>query len=209
MAALCAASARHAGATVTVTSRTDANARTLAARHDGYAVPWGDSCVHPETDLVLIAISGTWVPTREDLDALHAGVPVVDLSSPAALDADEMTSFAGVDDLDWKPREALPEHLVEKLDTLISRSGREYCRWLRIRDSRPAILELSEAVQTRCDDELAWLRRKAPDLTDRQLELAEQMLHRVAAGILHAPRTALHVDDSDELDSAVRKLFGL
>jgi glutamyl-tRNA reductase len=68
---------------------------------------------------------------------------------------------------------------------------------------------MSEAAEGRRLSELAWLLRRLPSLSEEDRAVVDQMSHRLVAGILHAPRSALRQDDSGDLGRAARELFGL
>lgn len=163
---------------------------------------------------MVVALSGPW--QVQELDAQNLvdnGAPVVDLSSPPAvpfgLQARLGERFVSIDDLAWGPQVELPGGLRSRLETLVSGSGREYCKWLLARDSLPAIQAMSEAAEGRRRSELEWLLRRLPSLSAEDRAVVDQMSHRLVAGILHAPRSRLRQDDSGDLGRAARELFGL
>ena len=88
-------------------------------------------------------------------------------------------------------------------------SGGEYCRWLRARDCLPAIQAMTDAAEARRLSELAWLARRLPNLSEKDRALIGQMTRRLVGGILHAPKSALRLDESGELGRAAWELFGL
>ena len=141
------------------------------------------------------------------------GTTVVDLSSPPALSVDLQTElgnrFISIDDLAWGPQVQLPDGLQGRLERLVSESGGEYCRWLRARHFPPAIQAMTEAAEARRLSELAWLAHRIPNLSDHDRAMIEQMSHRLVAGILHAPKSALRLDESGTLSRAAWELFGL
>ena len=73
----------------------------------------------------------------------------------------------------------------------------------------PAIQAMADSAEERRREELDWVLRRLPDLTDDDRRLIEQMSHRLVAGILHAPLAALNADASGELERAARDLFAL
>ena len=76
-------------------------------------------------------------------------------------------------------------------------------------DSRPGIKGRSEGAEGRRRSELEGLLRRLPSLSEEDRALVDQMSHRLVAGILHAPRSRLRLDDSGDLGRAARELFGL
>jgi glutamyl-tRNA reductase len=214
MGRLAAVAASRHGADVLVTNRTAARASALAADVGGTALPWGDDLPVAGLSGVVVAISGSWTLTPEHVDRLAAlRTPVVDLSSPPAVPA-ELRAVLGdrlmsIDDLAWGSPAQLREGLRDKLETLVSDTGREYCRWLRAREAQPALQGMTEAVEKRRTTEMEWLLRRLPDLTPEQQALIEQMTHRLVGGILHHPRSALNLDETGDLERAARELFGV
>ncbi|MDQ5840035.1 MAG: hypothetical protein M3537_02540, partial [Chloroflexota bacterium] len=213
MGRLTAQAAIRRGARVILTNRTAERAVALARDVKGQAVAYADGTLPPVVGAV-VALSGSWPTHPIDAALLVAsGAPVVDLSSPPAVQADLQAQlgdrFVSIDDLAWGPQTELPGGLRGRLEKLVTESGGEYCRWLRARDSAPAIQAITEAAEARRRSELAWLVRRLPDLSESERELIEHMSHRLVAGILHAPRSALRLDESGDLGRAAWELFGL
>jgi glutamyl-tRNA reductase len=214
MGRLTAQAAVRRGAHVIVTSRTEERAVRLAHDVGGLALDCAADGTIPLVAGAVVALSGPWKANALDGRRLvDSGVPVIDLSSPpavpAALQAELGARFISIDDIAWGPQVELPGGLRSRLETLVAGSGREYCRWLLARDSLPAIQAMSEAAEGRRASELEWLVRRLPDLSEQDRALIEQMSHRLVAGILHAPRSRLRLDDSGDLGRAARELFGL
>jgi glutamyl-tRNA reductase len=213
MGRLTAQAAVRRGARVILTNRTAERAVALARDVKGQAVAYADGTMPPVVGAV-IALSGSWPAHPMDAARLvDSGVTVVDLSSPPAVQADLQAQlgdrFVSIDDLAWGPQTELPGGLRGRLEKLVTESGGEFCRWLRARDSAPAIQAITEAAEARRRSELAWLARRLPDLSESERELIEHMSHRLVAGILHAPRSALRLDESGDLGRAAWELFGL
>src|SRR5674476_1074520 len=160
---------------------------------------------------------------RETYALRHAARPldpVLDRLFQVALNAGRRAHgwFAGsprslgdvaLDDLGWGPQVELAGGLRGRLEKLVAESGGEYCRWLRARDFLPAIQAMTEAAEARRLSELAWLSRRLPSLSEEDRALVDQMTHRLVAGILHKPKSALRLDESGELGRAAWELFGL
>jgi glutamyl-tRNA reductase len=214
MGRLTAQAAARRGAHVIVTSRTAERAARLAHDVGGRALDCAVDGTLPPVVGAVVALSGPWQTQALDAQQLvDSGAPVVDLSSPpavpAALQARLGDRFVSIDDIAWGPQVELPGGLRSRLEQLVAVSGREYCRWLLARDSLPAIQAMSEAAEGRRVSELEWLLRRVPDLSEQDRALIDQMSHRLVAGILHAPRSRLRLDDSGDLGRAARELFGL
>jgi len=160
-----------------------------------------------------VALAGRWLIAQIDLERIPAaGTVVVDLSSPPALGEAQRLSLGDqlvtVDDLAASAPDAPDGRLRLRLERLISRSGGDYCQWLRTRAAVPAITAVVNNAEARRAEELALLRRRLPDLTEDQAAAIDQMSHRLVAALLHEPLSAL-TDDDGELEPAARTLFGL
>ncbi len=213
MGRLAAFAAARRGAQVIVTSRTEARAAALAREVGGRAIPFEGEDAVPEVDGALVALSGIWRVGEKDAGRLaEGGAIVVDMSSPAAvpdaLQAQLGDRFVSTDDLAWESGFEPQGRLRERLEQLVTECSDAYRRWLRSRNAIPAIKAIGEAADEQRHDELQWLFRRLPDLAEKDRSLIEQMSHRLVAGILHAPRSALNSDDSGRLAEAARKLFG-
>ena len=214
MGRLSAQAAARREAQVVVTSRTAERAVCLARNVGGRAITGDVDGALPPVVGVVVALSGPWQVHALDAQRLvDNGAIVVDLSSPPAVPESLQTRlgdcFVSIDDLAWGPQTELPAGLRGRLEQLVSSSGREYCRWLLARDSLPAIQAMSEAAEERRLGELEWLLRRLPDLTEQERALIDRMSHRLVGGILHAPKSALRLDESGTLGRAARELFGV
>lgn len=214
MGRLAALAAARRKAHVIVTNRTDERAVALAHEIGGEVAPFEGASVETRVDGVIVAIGGQWHPSASDVKRrLAEGTVVVDLSSPPAVPAKLQERlgehFVSVDDLATSPEYEPQDRLRRKLERLVSDSGRDYCTWLRNRDAVPAIHGMAENAEARRREELDWLVRRLPDLSDDERAVVEQMSHRLVAAILHQPLAALNSDPSGELERAARELFGL
>ncbi len=214
MGRLAAFAASRRGGHVHISNRHEDRAEALAHDTGGRVVPWGGVPLDPAPAGIVLAIGGAWQVDREGLtELLEGSAVVVDLSSPAAIGDDVQAALAGryvsVDELAETPEATLPGRLRRRLDTLVSETGREYCQWLRSRESAPAIRAMAAAAEERRRAEVGWLLRRLPDLADDEQALVEQMTHRLVASLLHAPFSALNADADGELERAARELFAL
>jgi glutamyl-tRNA reductase len=214
MSRLSAQAAARRGARLTITNRTAERAEALAHNIGGKTVESAsDGTLGPFVG-AIVAVSGSWAVHPQDAARLvTSGTTVVDLSSPPAV-SDTLQGqlgdhFVSIDDLAWGPQVELAGGLRDRLEKLVTESGGEYCRWLRSRDYLPAIQAMTEAAEARRLSELAWLKRRLPNLSEEERALIEQMSHRLVGGILHKPKSALRLDESGELGRAAWELFGL
>jgi len=215
MGRLAAFAAVRRGAQVVIANRTESRAMALAAEVSGTVTPFDvDGRLGPVAGVIL-AIGGHWPIGPTDLAVLHdSGAILVDLSSPPALAPEAQQALAdhviSVDDLADMDDPSGPSARVRaQLGHVISRAGADYCQWLRTRHVVPAISAVVSASEQRRRTELEWLRRRLPDLSAEELAVVEQMSHRLVAGILHAPLTALKADEAGELEPVARELFGV
>ena len=158
--------------------------------------------------------AGAWQVGPGDAGRLvAAGVPVVDLSSPPsvpeALQERLGDRFASVDDLVVGSESAPQERLRRRIERLVADSGRDYCAWLRARESVPLIQAVASSAEQIRQAELQWLLHRLPELDPDERAVVEQMSHRLVAALLHAPLDALHSDEGGTLERAARDLFGL
>jgi glutamyl-tRNA reductase len=214
MGRLTAQAAVRRGARIIITSRTATRAEKLARDVAGRAVAYAVDGTLPPVVGAVVALSGPWqAPSLDAGRLVDSGATVVDLSSPPAVPDSVQTPlgdrFISIDDLAWGTQVELADGLRGRLEHLVTESGGEYCRWLRARDSTPAIQAMTEAAETRRLSELAWLARRIPDLCEQDRAIIDQMTHRLVAGILHAPKSALRLDESGDLGRAAWELFGL
>jgi len=213
MARLVAIAANRLGAHVLVANRSSDRAAALAWDAAGEPVPFGPDAPLPDVDAIIPAIPARWPLSAAARTALLAGnMPVVDLSSPPALDAatraDLGARYTSVDDLARSPQDEMRTRLRNRFERVLEQAEQEFAGWVSARGSVPAILALSRNAEARRAEELEKLFRRV-DLADHERELVEQMTQRLVAGLLHAPLASLREDASGDLDRAARALFAL
>jgi glutamyl-tRNA reductase len=213
MGHLTALAAARKGAEVVVTSRTGERAAALAREVGGWAIPFEGGGVVPKVAGAIVALAGVWPLAEEDARALvDSGAIVVDMSSPPAVPDALQTAlgdrFVSADDLARGEDVELQDKLREQLEKLVAESVESYFHRLRTCKAGSAIQAIGEAADEQRRGELDWLFRRLPDLAEKERSLIEQMSNRLVADILHAPRSALHSDDSGQLAQAARELFG-
>lgn len=213
MARLAALSASRQGARVLVANRSAERAAALAWDANGEPVAYGPDAPLPDADAVITAISAQWPLSHGAREALLArAVPVVDLSSPPALEPELRAAlgerYTSVDDLARSPQDQIRPRLRAKFQRAIDAAEAQFAGWVQTRSSVPAIQAISERAESRRAEELERLFRRL-DLPDHQRELVEQMSQRLVAGLLHAPLASLREDATGDLDRAARALFEL
>jgi glutamyl-tRNA reductase len=214
MGRLAVFAAHRRGARVVVVSRTDERARALATEVGGDWAAFGADGVPPDVAGAIVALAGAWQVGAGDADRLVVtGVPVVDLSSPpsvpAALQERLGDRFSAVDDLVVGTEFGPQDRLRRRIEKLVADSGRDYCAWLRARESVPVIQAVASSAEQIRRAELEWLLHRLPELDADERAVLEQMSHRLVAALLHAPLDALHSDEGGTLERAARDLFGL
>jgi glutamyl-tRNA reductase len=198
---------------VLVANRTPDRAAALAADASGEPAAFGPEAPLPAVDAVILAIAARWPLSTEARSDLLAGpIPVVDLSSPPAVDPDLRAAlgarYTSVDDLARSPHDEIRSRLRVRFERALDDAEASFAGWVRARASVPAIQALSEHAETRRLDELDRLFRRL-DLEEHERELVVQMSHRLVAGLLHAPLVTLREDASGDLERAARTLFSL
>jgi glutamyl-tRNA reductase len=214
MGRLAAFAAHRRGAQVLVSNRTPERAASLAADVGGVAVPFAADGVLPPLAGAIIALAGPWpVGAADGATLVAAGTEVVDLSSPPSVPTDLQAAlgrrFTAVDDLAVAPEFAPQDRLRQRLEKIVSDTGREYCVWLRARESVPVIQAVADGAEAVRRAEIEWLLPRLSGLSDDERAVVEQMSHRLVAALLHAPLAALHDDDAGSLERAARDLFGV
>jgi glutamyl-tRNA reductase len=213
MARLAAIAAARSGAHVVVSNRTTDHAQDLARDANGEVVPFGADAALPAVDAVVLAISAHWPLSVDARSALlAAALPVVDLSSPPALDHELREAlgsrYTSVDDLARGDRGEIGARLDRRYRRALDAALTGFTHWVRARSSVPAIQALSELAEERRAQEVDRLFRRT-DLSETERELVVQMSHRLVAGLLHTPLVTLREDASGDLERAARTLFAL
>ena len=213
MAQLAAVAIYRHGAEIVIANRDRAHAEALAGEVTGAVVGLDDALLHGSVEGIVIAISGDWSPSPPAHHRLLAsGYPVVDLSSPPALDGALREAlgprYVSNDDIAHRPQEGRRASMRRSLERELATAEADFLRWLETRDAVPAIAALSAEAERHRRQELERLFRRA-DLPPRERELVEQMSQRLVAGLLHHPIAALREDPDDALERATRALFSL
>ncbi len=213
MARLVTAAATRRGAQVFITNREMEHAAVLAHGFDVDTVALGADDPLPEVHGVACAIAGAWALSHgQRAELIERDVPVVDLSSPPALDRELRESLAdryvSVDELARGPQDAARAREHQRLRRVLDEAEQDFTRWLQTRHIAPTIEAISARAEQHRRDELERLFRRA-DLADHERELVEQMSRRLVAGLIHRPIATLREDEDGKLDRAARALFAL
>jgi glutamyl-tRNA reductase len=205
--------ARRGGRPI-VMNRSSDRAAALASDADGTIAPFGEDTALPEVDGIVLAIGARWTPLPRAIASLVASsTPVIDLSSPPALESDlrEMLGrrYVSVDDLARSPQDEVRARHRRRFERLLDEAQAEFGQWVRARAAVPTIQALADHAETRRADEVDRLFRRAPELDPHERELVEQMSRRLVAGLLHAPLATLNDDASGDLEQAARALFAI
>ncbi len=213
MARLSALAAARQGAHVLVANRSSDRAAALAYDAGGAPAAFGPAAPLPDVDAIVVAIAARWPLSAAARRELIAGPqPVIDLSSPPALDAGTRVAlgdrYTSVDDLARSPQDELRKRLRIRFERVLDDAEQAFAQWVRARSSVPAIQALTDLAEERRAEELERLFRRM-DLRAEDRELVEQMSHRLVAGLLHAPLVRLRDDGTGELERAARTLFSL
>jgi glutamyl-tRNA reductase len=213
MARLSALAAARQGAHVLVANRSSDRAAALAFDASGEPAAFGPAAALPDVDAVIVAISAPWpLSDTAHRDLLAGSLPVIDLSSPPALDPTTRLAlgdrYTSVDDIAQSPQDELRRRLRLRFERVLDEAEQALDQWIRARASVPAIQALTDLAEERRAEELERLFRRT-DLRAEDRELVEQMSHRLVAGLLHAPLVQLRDDGTGELERAARTLFSL
>jgi glutamyl-tRNA reductase len=214
MGRLAAFAAHRRGARVLVVNRTAERARALAAEVGGEWSAFGADDALEEIAGAIVALAGAWEVGAGDAARLvSACVPIVDLSSPPSVPMPLQERlgrrYTSVDDVVLGSALAPTDRLRRRIERLVADTGRDYCAWLRARDSVPVIQAVVSSAEQVRRAEIEWVLNRLPDLDATERATLEQMSHRLVAALLHAPLDALHADDGGALEHAARNLFGL
>lgn len=213
MSRLAALSAARQGAHVLVANRSSDRAAALAFDANGEPAAFGPEAPLPAVDAVILAISARWPLSPSARSELLAGSqPVVDLSSPPALEPEVRgllgARYTSVDDLARGSHDELRKRLRRRAERVLDDAEQNLASWVRARSAVPAIQALSDQAETRRMEELDRLFRRI-ELADHERELVAQMSQRLVAGLLHSPLSALRDDADGDLERAARTLFSL
>jgi glutamyl-tRNA reductase len=203
------------GGLVTVASRTEETARTMAKRYGAAVASFdpGADTVGAMTG-VVVALGGPWRIADETASALRAATSwVVDLSSPGALVANLDRALGdrliSIDDLAELAGRPLSHRLLEQLDALVVETVAEYERWLADDDRRAAADALARRARSLQVSELERLWQRLPSLDQGERDEVERAVEQVTRRLLSDPLEQLGRDADGRHAQAARELFRL
>jgi glutamyl-tRNA reductase len=215
MGRLAARAARVAGANVAIANRSVDHAIAVARDVDGEVVPFDPGERVRLATAVIVALGGAWSIASSTRTALDDTPVVVDLSVPAAVDADLAERLGGrlvtADDL-ARLEAGIPDPdagQTRRLDALIDETTAEVVRWLDGRDRRAAASALAERAETARRAELDVLWRRLPDLDPESRAAIEAMTRHLSDRLLREPLERLGHDPDGRAERALRDVFAL
>ncbi|MBI3748398.1 MAG: NAD(P)-binding domain-containing protein [Chloroflexi bacterium] len=216
MGRLAAVAAIAAGAKVSVASRSDERAGSLASETGAQAEAFDPGARAGAFAAVLVALGGPWPLGPAAMNALAASrTVVVDLSVPPAVP----TAAAGAlgdrlvtaDDLALVEGRTGPaaSSSDRRVEDLVERTISEFLDWSRARDGRSAAEALVRRADLEREAELEQLWRRHPDLQPELRDAIERMTESFARRLLREPLERLGRDTDGRNERAVRDLFAV
>lgn len=214
MGRLAVRAAQRREAVVSMASRRRAAADAVARELGARAVAWDAAPEVAGAAAIVVALRGTWRTDARTAEALAGGeMPVVDLSTPAALEAGLRERLDGrylsVDALLADPTGRPAGSVVARSQALVDRATEEFCAWFEGQGRRAAIQALAERAERERQDELVALWRRLPELDPETRAQIEGMSRHLIARLLREPLQRLRQDPDGRQELAARDLFGL
>lgn len=214
-----------AGASVTVTSRTEAHARGAAAAL-AQVRPWSERRLAlTEADILVTAVSGagTWLEAADVAEAMDVrrgrrlfifdfGVPRN--TDPALADVPGVVRL-GVDDLQAvvERGRSQRERAARAAGRIVDEAVESFVRGHQERRAAPLIRSLYAKAETMRAEEVEWALRRMPELSEAGRARIEQLSRRLVRRLLNDPALALRNgaggEDASTLLAAAASLFGL
>jgi glutamyl-tRNA reductase len=210
MGRLLAVEARRRGISVTVASRDERHATTLAATVAGRGIRLAEAArVAPSHGAVAIALAGPWLECS-DATLLPA---VVDLSSPSAIAPAGTSAYLDIDGLH---RWTAAEHptgdglaYAASASAVVEEMAVAFERWLAGRASVAVLRRLRDSAERRRQTETERLLDRLANLEPRDRAIVEAYSRRLVSGFLHEPSVRLREDMDGAAAAAARRLFDL
>jgi glutamyl-tRNA reductase len=201
MGSLAARSAVHAGAHVTVASRSQEHAIRLAEAVGARAVSLQGGLPGRELIGVIVALSGPWPMTESDAVRLVGGrAIVVDLSDPAALPAGVADGLgprlvsADQIAMDGDADHPASSRLTRRMELLMDAVVEDVEAWIAAADTRSAAGALVRRADRARAIELDALWRRLPGLDADARAAIDGMTRHLAARLLQQPLEGLGPD---------------
>ena len=213
-------------ASVTLTSRTLANAQQLAEEVGGSVAPWDTlSDAIREADIVITS-TGSPTPILSKAQ-VKAAVPasrrrplfLIDIAVPRDVDPEaseiEQVFLYNIDDLQAVVRENLQKrgHEVTRAEQIVEEEVRKFATWHRSREAVPTIVALRqrfEAIRRAELERLEWkLAGLPPEARTRVDDITRLMIEKL---LLHPTEQLKTTDDADavsQYSEVLTRLFGL
>jgi glutamyl-tRNA reductase len=214
MGRLALRAAQRREAVVSVASRRPAAAEAVAGELGARAVAWDAAHEVAAAAAIVVALRGNWRIGVHTADALAGGeMPVVDLSTPAALDPAVRKRLDGryvsVDALLADPAGRPDGSTLVRSLALVDRATEDFCAWLEGEGRRAAIQALADHAERERQEELVALWRRLPELDPETRAQIEGMSRHLIARLLREPLQRLRQDPDGRQELAARDLFGL
>lgn len=216
MADLAAAALRsHGIGELHIANRTVERAETLAEKHHGQVLAWRQVLGALDQYDVVITATAAPHPLIYAEDFPSRPLCIVDISVPRNVDTSrgipENVCLFDIDDLQnvVADHRAARQAEVKQVEAIVEAESTAFMHWLASRQVTPLITELRHKAQTMVENEVALALRRMPDLSEQERAIVQQMAHRIANKLLHAPTVALKTQPAPHYAHAVRQLFAL
>jgi glutamyl-tRNA reductase len=203
---------RSGAAVVTVSNRSEAAGRALAARHGATWTAWDARADAAAAD-VIFACTASPTPVV-DLPHVAAGrrVQIVDLGvprnvAPAVREQPHVTVW----DVDtFASTGEVADAGVDAARAEADRWAARFTRWLAARDAVPTVARLRADAERVREEELARALARLDGLDERGQAVVRALSLRLVNKLLHAPLAALGAEpDAPALATSARRLFDL
>lgn len=186
-----------------VSSRTDANAKTLASRFQGQIVPISDIASHLAAADIVISATACPLPFLTKSIVEHAmrarpkqTMVILDLAVPRDVEADvadiSNVSLYNIDSLRDLTTQglAMRQQAALSAETLVGFELERYVRWHSAKSADATIQKYRNKMQTLCQEELARAKRQLQKKHSPDTVLQE-LAHRLFQKFAHTPTLEL------------------
>lgn len=209
--------------TVTVTNRTFERAEQLADRFQARAVPYDKlSQAMIEADIVITSTgSSDVIVTQEMLSGVmgkrdSSPLCLIDIAVPRDVDPQagklDNVYLYDVDDLERIAHEniAARKRTAEWIEGQLTTEVEAFYEWLGMQDAVPVIKALNDKSHAIQQKTMASIKRKIPDLTEREIDVLEKHTKSIANQLLEIPiEQAKTMSHSKEALTLMEEIFGL